>query len=486
MVGCSKVRALSKYKFILTYQTSVQRDEALKNQDLLVKWFHEVNNWDIYEACDSRRLWIEVFGVPAHGWSLKNFEKIVSLWGKLICLETLIDETVCFDSLRILIECKSFQEVMGNIILQIGDAGYRIMVKEASCSINLNPMFIAPESGFLNVVSCMEEGPRQPLIHEEEATVPGDANKVVSANSKGVEQVSSPPSKDRNSIPGAGEFVSLGDEVAVGADVDHCLEDELAREEDKESPGIQINSNLFRDVERSSGSPGANSLAYSRTPTACFSHSDCPEKVTRNTIKLGALKGSEGNKEPFSQEGESLSRNGGFNECQRSVGGQSKGLKGDALGFEEVLSQHSNDSQPFPPGFEPRLPLESVRCDEFEVEDITKVKESSVRLECSRKNHIICSGKRVTRSQSRMCKEVTGSKKSIRNRGVSDSEGRNESPSGSSSVKTTESMRKMAVESLELGELLGVKVVANKENAIKRITQSLKSARVPKSNHKTV
>jgi len=91
-----------------------------------------VKNWDIYEACDSRRLWIEVFGVPPHGWSLRNFERMASLWGKLICLETSIDDTVCFDSMKILIESKSFQDVVGHIVLQIVDAGYRIMVKEAS------------------------------------------------------------------------------------------------------------------------------------------------------------------------------------------------------------------------------------------------------------------------------------------------------------------------------------------------------------------
>ena len=87
--GCSKVRALTNCKYILTYQSSEQRDEALKNQASLAHWFHEVKNWDIYEACDSRRLWIEVFGVPPHGWSLQNFEIIASLRGKLVCLEHL-------------------------------------------------------------------------------------------------------------------------------------------------------------------------------------------------------------------------------------------------------------------------------------------------------------------------------------------------------------------------------------------------------------
>ena len=50
----------------------------------------------------------------------------------MICLETSIDDTVCFDSMKILIESKSFQDVVGHIVLQIVDVGYRIMVKEAS------------------------------------------------------------------------------------------------------------------------------------------------------------------------------------------------------------------------------------------------------------------------------------------------------------------------------------------------------------------
>ena len=64
-------------------------------------------------------------------------------------METSIDDTASFDSMKILIESKSFQDVVGHIILQIGDAGYRILVKEASCSININPLFIALERSVL-------------------------------------------------------------------------------------------------------------------------------------------------------------------------------------------------------------------------------------------------------------------------------------------------------------------------------------------------
>ena len=51
------------------------------------------------------------------------FESIASIWGKMVCLETPIEEIISFESMKILVESNSFQEVKGHIILQIGDAG---------------------------------------------------------------------------------------------------------------------------------------------------------------------------------------------------------------------------------------------------------------------------------------------------------------------------------------------------------------------------
>jgi len=121
--GCSKIRALSKFKFVLTYQSREQKEEVLKNRVNLVKWFHEVKNWDIYKVCETRRFWIEVFGVPPHGWTLRNFESIASFWGKLVCLETPIEDTISFESMKILVEGISFQEVLGLSSCILGTLG---------------------------------------------------------------------------------------------------------------------------------------------------------------------------------------------------------------------------------------------------------------------------------------------------------------------------------------------------------------------------
>ena len=52
---CSKIYALSKFKFILTYHTVEQMEESFKNREKLDKGFQEVKKWDVYEVCDARR-----------------------------------------------------------------------------------------------------------------------------------------------------------------------------------------------------------------------------------------------------------------------------------------------------------------------------------------------------------------------------------------------------------------------------------------------
>ena len=52
----------------------------------------------------------------------------------------------------------------------------------------------------------------------------------------------------------------------------------------------------------------------------------------------------------------------------------------------------------------------------------------------------------------------------------------------SSSQDTTESMRKLAVEALEIGDILGVKVISKEENAKRRIIDSLKEGKRKRRN----
>jgi len=385
--------------------------------------------------------------------------------------------------MKILIGNKSFQDV-GHIILQIGDAGYRIMVKETSCSFNINPLFIAPERS-----SVVKEARRQSVIHddivaaedEEGKKVGGDVNRLNSGNSEGILPHSSSPSKARNPIHGEGGIVNLDVELAVGDDVERSywrgdanMEVEQVRVEVDKSPVFQINLNMIEGVDRPVDSPVVSSNSHSRTRTACFSQNGYSEEFIKITNQLGTFKGNEGNEGSLINDVVIPSRLGSSNDGSAHDGPHTKGLNVDALDVDEVQSQQASDNLVHPPGFEPCLSPSIANSDESSIppgfEVTTKGKVSSVQRGINSKSHIDFVRKRVTRSQSKKCKELAGRSKKRLNSNVSGLGGKEGSPLKSKTVNTTESVRKIAEESLVLGELLGLKVVANKENAIKRIT----------------
>lgn len=79
---CSKICTLSKFNFILTYDTVEQMQNVLSNHEELDQWFIDIKRWDRYECCETRRTWIEVFGVPPHGRNWENLKKYSRNMGK--------------------------------------------------------------------------------------------------------------------------------------------------------------------------------------------------------------------------------------------------------------------------------------------------------------------------------------------------------------------------------------------------------------------
>ena len=86
--------------------------------------------------------------------------------------------------------------------------------------------------------------------------------------------------------------------------------------------------------------------------------------------------------------------------------------------------------------------------------------------------------KRVTRSQTKKSKRSVNGKQSAENNCTLVKAGKGGSPLEGDSPKTTESMLKVANEALQFGELLGLRVVSKRENALKRITTTLKNNRL--------
>ena len=161
----------------------------------------------------------------------------------------------------------------------------------------------------------------------------------------------------------------------------------------------------------------------------------------------------------------------------------------DALGRDEMQNEQSMDSLAYPPGFEPNLSLVVEKSGEvsfplgFKEPNTEEVR--SGRKGNTHKRHNDQIGMRLTRSQTKQrTMPVTKSRRNVNRRGSSRG-GKEGSPFENESPKTTDSIRKIAEEALEMVELLGIKVIANKENAVKRITQSLKSERALRAIHKS-
>ena len=83
--------------------------------------------------------------------------------------------------------------------------------------------------------------------------------------------------------------------------------------------------------------------------------------------------------------------------------------------------------------------------------------------------------KRVTRSQTKKRKGSVLRRHSTTTNCSSGKARKEGSHSRGDSVRTTESMRKIANEAIEIGEMLGLRIVSKKEIAVKRLTRSLKS-----------
>lgn len=127
---CTKVCALSNFKFILTFQSIQEMEDILEQPLELEQWFSSIKKWDIYDISDSRRTWVEVFGIPPYGWKWENFKKIAEMWGTFVCLGSDIEKPESFESMMILIDTNQFNNIEGGFELDLEDCGYRVKARE--------------------------------------------------------------------------------------------------------------------------------------------------------------------------------------------------------------------------------------------------------------------------------------------------------------------------------------------------------------------
>ena len=158
------------------------------------------------------------------------------------------------------------------------------------------------------------------------------------------------------------------------------------------------------------------------------------------------------------------------------------------LGNEAHSRVQSSNSQcrehSIPPGFSIQLLEQSGETSIPRGFEATNTVEfSPVQKEKALKRHLDLIEKRVTRSQTKQNKESVVRSQKILSRVATGKGTREGGPQ--ESEKTTVSMAKLAKESINVGKLLGLKVIDKEEAALKRITKSLKSERKARLNQKT-
>jgi len=81
------VRDLGKFKFLLSME-SKEIKEKLKTEgeESLKQWFSSISDWAEEDVCQTRRLWLEIVGVPIHLWCEQNIRKIAENWGDVVLL----------------------------------------------------------------------------------------------------------------------------------------------------------------------------------------------------------------------------------------------------------------------------------------------------------------------------------------------------------------------------------------------------------------
>ena len=85
--------------------------EALSNHEEMDLWFCDIQRWNKYDSCETRKVWLEVFGVPLRRWMWETFKRISELWGRLITLGKSIAYTESFESMKMLVVTYTFYRI---------------------------------------------------------------------------------------------------------------------------------------------------------------------------------------------------------------------------------------------------------------------------------------------------------------------------------------------------------------------------------------
>jgi len=329
-----------------------------------------------------------------------------------------------FASAKVVIDTLCMNPIDDEAVLQVGDKGYRISVFEAKTEFTIFHMGSVDEASSPSMkINCSQREKDE----DSRGEVPVQADLAQDDWCKVLSQAE--------------------------AQKDSADEGEQSPA-DQGSSKTHSNSNLAHEGRQPRLSPDDSSNSVYRTKTATFSQQGDTEEAINSLLKVPLEDGAINSSLKIIETGKDVVISA------EHVNALSSPLKEDYLSTPDVEKGRSQYVEP-PPGFEnkggrlstPNVDLGRTEGDEpppgFDMMEAQEVVKNTRKKQ-------MCTERRLTRSQVKFDR--------------------------SSSQGTTESIRKIAEEALEIGKILGVKVITYKGNANRRSIDSQKEDKRKRSN----
>jgi len=457
------LRDLGKFKFLLTLDSKEAKDKLkIEGFERLKQWFSSVDDWVESDVCLTRRLRLELVGLPVQVWSEQNIKKIAETWGDVVLVEMESYKLGSFASAKVVIDTLCMKPIDDEVIIQVKDKGFKVSVFEARTEYTifhsgpLDGVSLGPAASLDNDKGS--DGDMEDQLHLDCGNRQVLGNNGVLQGGSEVEQAqdrrcdlnlnlnsNSPRHLDlhRDCHIEAVKALVLGD-----ANHDGCVEGLSVGKLQGEAERTQANAldavlvgtqGLLEDRHKANDAVSFSSS--SKTKTAQLSGNDYSMEMEKiNQLKIDQL---------------------------RRV--QVDDLQ-DEVNQIVPCPVQSGSVVSVPPGF--GIQGDSSPPDfEGSTAQVSSVFGKGL---AKRKHTAPVVAKRMTRSQVKKTKTQVSRRQSNTVRTRAGKLNVEVSPTGRLSIDTTESMKKLAEKALAVGELLGVKVISHKANAVKRITDSLK------------
>ena len=136
--GTILVRDIGKFKFILTLVTKEFKEKfKTEEEERLRKWFSSISDWAKEDACQTRRLWLEMVGIPLQLWSEHNIKRIAENWGDVVHIEEDTARLTSFASAKVVIDTLCLSPIEDEVLIHVGNEGYRVAVFEAKTEFKI-------------------------------------------------------------------------------------------------------------------------------------------------------------------------------------------------------------------------------------------------------------------------------------------------------------------------------------------------------------